>query len=101
MHVRFKGSSIIICMYEYMYVCMCMGMCLYFFLLTLFFALSHSFFVPSTEHRAPCAVFRQRSLVAVAARPYVFMARISANMQSDYNLLNVFFEQPQQQAKQV
>lgn len=37
----------------------------------------------------PC--FSLFSVVAVAARLNVFMARISANMQSDHNLLNVFF----------
>lgn len=37
----------------------------------------------------PC--FPPFAVVAVAARLNVFMARISANMQSDHNLLNVFF----------
>jgi len=37
----------------------------------------------------PC--FWPFAVVAVAARLNVFMARISANMQSDHNLLNVFF----------
>lgn len=84
---------------------LCSCSVLFFLLLIFLFGFFSFFFVCYSDFSMlvfgllRCRVFRGFAVVAVAARLNVFMARISANMQSDHNLLNVFFAQDERTSR--